>query len=213
MIMLSFIDNLQDLTDRFRYDYSKLWLSILNVDREGMRAHSLNLGIKRDLYPLFACMLTGRPWESVMSGVDKTRHSDAEVSLLLCEEQQRYVTTSVNFFVQKELLQSTTSFVLPNISDILEQVDRQMLLVLKTNDLIRGIESSLGTQNRMTSFWVMAKCCVRSVCRQDDRATVSKWQHYRMRMFEHWSILKLDMYYLWLGFLNFSLLSTVKQLL
>lgn len=45
-----------------------------------MRAHSLNLGIKRDLYPLFACMLTGRPWESVMSGVNKTRHSDAEVS-------------------------------------------------------------------------------------------------------------------------------------
>lgn len=49
-----------------------------------MRTHSLNLGIKRDLYPLFACMLTGRPWESVMSGVDKTRHSDAEVILPHC---------------------------------------------------------------------------------------------------------------------------------
>lgn len=178
-----------------------------------MRAHSLNLGIKRDLYPLFACMLTGRPWESVMSGVDKTRHSDAEVSAPMCIECQYKITKSLICMAQKELLQSTTSFVLPNISDILEQVDRQMLLVLKTNDLIRGIESSLGTQNRMTSFWVMAKCCVRSVCRQDDQAAVSKWQHCRMRIFEHWSILKLDVYYLWLGLWNFSLLSTVKQLL
>lgn len=129
-------------------------------------------------------------------------------------EEYRYKKFyNVSLITQKELLQSTTSFVLPNISDILEQVDRQMLLVLKTNDLIRGIESSLGTQNRMTSFWVMAKCCVRSVCRQDDRAAVSNWQHCRLRMFEHWSIFKLDMYYLWLGFWNFSLLSTVKQLL
>lgn len=45
-----------------------------------MRQHCLNLGIKRDLYPLFACMLTGRPWESVVAGINKTPHSSSEVS-------------------------------------------------------------------------------------------------------------------------------------
>jgi len=35
-----------NLTDKFRYDYSNLWLSILNVDRKGMRQHSEQLGIK-----------------------------------------------------------------------------------------------------------------------------------------------------------------------
>lgn len=69
----------QNLTDRFRYNYSKLWLSILKVDREGMRYHSGTLGIKRELYPLFACMLTGRPWESVVAGIDKTKQSSEEV--------------------------------------------------------------------------------------------------------------------------------------
>lgn len=107
MINVSFI--CQDLTDRFRYDYSKLWLSILNVDREGMRAHSLNLGIKRSLYPLFACMLTGRPWESVMSGVNKTRHSDAEVSVAMCTEK-RYKITTENF-IHAERASSVNNFI------------------------------------------------------------------------------------------------------
>lgn len=45
-----------------------------------MRSHSQSLGIKRELYPLFACMLTGRPWESVIAGIDKTKQSLKEVS-------------------------------------------------------------------------------------------------------------------------------------
>jgi len=35
-----------NLTDKFRYDYSNLWLSILKVDRKAMRQHSEQLGIK-----------------------------------------------------------------------------------------------------------------------------------------------------------------------
>lgn len=69
----------QDLTDKFRYEYSKLWLSILKVDREGMRNHCLNLGVSKDLYPLFACMLTGRPWNSVIGGIDRVKQSAKEV--------------------------------------------------------------------------------------------------------------------------------------
>lgn len=68
-----------NLTNKFRYEYSKLWLSILNVDRNAMKKHSMNLGIKGDLYGLFACMVTGRPWELVIQGIDKKRYSDDEV--------------------------------------------------------------------------------------------------------------------------------------
>lgn len=178
------------LTDRFRYNYSKLWLSILNVDREGMRNHSKTLGIERQLYPLFACMLTGRPWESVVAGIDKTRQSQKE----------------------KETLQNTTGLVLPHISDILEHVDRQMLLVLKTNDLVRNIESTLGTQNRMTSFLVMSKCCVRSVFQQDKLESRTKWELFRKSVSESWTIFKLNIYYLLLGLRNFNFYSSIKQL-
>lgn len=74
----------QDLTDKFRYEYSKLWLSILKVDRDGMRDHCLNLGVTKDLYPLFACMLTGRPWNSVIGGIDRVKQSAKEVSHIWC---------------------------------------------------------------------------------------------------------------------------------
>ncbi|XP_031629897.1 aarF domain-containing kinase-like [Contarinia nasturtii] len=180
-----------NLTDEFRYTYSKLWLSILNVDRKGMRFHTGKLGIKGDLYPLFACMLTGRPWESVIAGIDRIKPNEAE----------------------KELVQSNSTLVLPSIADILEQVDRQMLLILKTNDLIRGIETTLQTQYRMTSFWVMSKCCIESVARQEIHNSKTDWQRFAKSLHKNWSIFKLNIYYLYLGIINFNLFSTLQQLL
>lgn len=156
-----------------------------------MRYHTGKLGIKGDLYPLFACMLTGRPWESVIAGVTKTRPTNAE----------------------KDLMQSNTTLVLPSISDILEQVDRQMLLVLKTNDLIRNIETTLQTNNRMTSFWIMSKCCVRSIGLHDIDRSQSEWNRLSKSIGKNWALLKLNLYYLYLGVIHFSLLSTLQQLL
>lgn len=155
-----------------------------------MRYHTGQLGIKGDLYPLFACMLTGRPWESVIAGIDKVKPTSAE----------------------KELVQSNTTLVLPHISDILEQVDRQMLLILKTNDLIRGIETTLQTQNRMTSFWVMSKCCVKSVASQDISNATSEWQRFIKSLGHNWAIFKLNMYYIYLGVINLSLFSSIRQI-
>lgn len=186
-----FVFVFQTLTDEFRYQYSKLWLSILNVDRKGMRFHTGKLGIKGDLYPLFACMLTGRPWESVIAGIDRIKPNAAE----------------------KELVQSNSTLVLPSISDILEQVDRQMLLILKTNDLIRGIETTLKTQNRMTSFWVMSKCCIESVAQQEIHHSKTRWQRFGRNFQKNWTIFKLNIYYLYLGIINFNLFSTLRQLI
>lgn len=155
-----------------------------------MRTHCLNLGVKRELYPLFACMLTGRAWESVMAGVQRKHHTAGE----------------------KEVLQSTTSLVLPHISEILEHVDRQMLLVLKTNDLIRSIETSLGTLDRMTSFLVMSKCCIRSVADQDALGASTRLQKWMAVMSKTWALMRLNVYYMWLGLRSFSLMGTVRQM-
>ncbi|XP_039957916.1 aarF domain-containing kinase 1 [Bactrocera tryoni] len=180
-----------NLTDRFRYEYSKLWLSILNVDRKAMRVHSQNLGIKGDLYGLFACMVTGRPWETLIQGINKVKYSKEE----------------------KATLQNNTSLVLPHISDVLEQVDRQMLLILKTNDLIRGIEATLRTQNRMTAFWVMSKCCVHSTFNEQRSLNTARWTALRLAVREKWEIFKLNIYYVYLGVVNFGFLAALKQIL
>ncbi|XP_060658588.1 aarF domain-containing kinase 1 [Drosophila nasuta] len=175
-----------NLTDKFRYEYSKLWLSIMKIDRKAMRKHSEQLGITRDLYGLFACMVTGRPWETLMQGITKVKYSKEE----------------------KNTLQSNTSQVLPHISDVLEQVDRQMLLILKTNDLIRSIESTLRTQNRMTAFWAMTKCCVQSTYAEQRAQETTKSKRWRLELSERWELFKLNVYYLFLG-----LKAALKQVL
>lgn len=178
-----------------------------------MRQHCLNLGIKRDLYPLFACMLTGRPWESVVAGINKTPHSSSEVSHSI--NFLFRVSTPIVFLLsspQKDVLQSSTSIVLPRVSEILEQVDRQMLLVLKTNDLIRSIETALGTLDRMTSFLVMSKCCIRSVAAQDQLGAVTSVDRFCAHLSRFWAIFRLNVMYIWLGLRSFSLLSTLRHL-
>lgn len=117
------------------------------------------------------------------------------------------------FHLQKDTLQNNTSLVLPHISDVLEQVDRQMLLILKTNDLIRGIESTLQTQNRMAAFWVMSKCCVHTRFTEEKSLTTSKSQHLGLFLREKWEIFKLNIYYLYLGLINFGLLAAIKEIL
>ncbi|KAK1332413.1 hypothetical protein QTO34_007089 [Cnephaeus nilssonii] len=47
---------------------------------------------------------------------------------------------------------------LPQISQFLP---RQMLLIFKTNDLLRGIEATVGTCASASSFLNMSRCCVR----------------------------------------------------
>lgn len=38
-----------------------------------------------------------------------------------------------------------------------------MLLIFKTNDLLRGIETTLGTRASASSFLNMSRCCVRAL--------------------------------------------------
>lgn len=118
----------------------------------------------------------------------------------------------IHLQLQKELLQSGGKLVLPNIADILETVDRQMLLILKTNDLIRGIETTLKTQQRMTAYWVMSKCCIRSATQEEIENTNNFWKKFSATLAANWSIMKLNLYYLYRGLLELNLYSTLKLL-
>lgn len=111
------------------------------------------------------------------------------------------------------MLQTSSSLVIPQLSDILEQVDRQMLLILKTNDLIRGIETTLGTKNRMTAFWVMSKSCIHSSYNNAINTETNRLHKWRLIFGEKWAIFKLNIYYLYMGIINYGLFTSLKQLL
>lgn len=179
------------LSRKFRFDYSQLWLSILQRDKNKMRQYSMELGLPKNLYGIFACMVTGRPWASVMAGIQKT-NIDAR---------------------EKNTIQSESKLIIPQISDVLSQVDRQMLLILKTNDLIRGIENTLGTQNRKTAFWVMSKCCVAAVSAEKRLRTEDRWTKCKVTSRELWAQFKLNVFYLYMGLLNLNFWASLKMML
>ncbi|XP_069697834.1 aarF domain-containing kinase 1 [Periplaneta americana] len=178
-----------DLSNDFRWEYSKLWFSILNKDKEGMRQHSQNLGVG-NLYFLLACMVTGRTWDSIMAGIEKTKWS-------ISEKAQR----------DKEI-----PHLLPQISDVLDSINRQMLLILRTNDLMRGVEFTLKAQNRKTSFLVMSRCVIRSVYGERLKLCKTWMSRCRTVMSQQWALFKLSMYYTYLSVLSLPIVSRIFSL-
>ncbi|XP_030023635.2 aarF domain-containing kinase 1 [Manduca sexta] len=172
------------LTDKFRYHYSKLWLSIIDRNREAMKVHAEALGIRQELYGLFACMVTGRPWDSIMRGISKTKPSSAE----------------------KSTFQNELPNILHYVTQCLEHVDRQALLVLKTNDLIRSIEYALGTHERMCGFVVMSQCCIQSAYMQEYRNEKSIFKRQFMTMKYTWTMLVLYLYSVYLKIMDTMIL-------
>ncbi|XP_012535075.1 aarF domain-containing kinase 1 [Monomorium pharaonis] len=178
-----------DLSDEFRWNYSKLWLAILDGDRVSMKEYCTRLGVA-DHYGLLSCMVSGRTWDTIMSGVRKTRYDTRE----------------------KEMFQQNIPNLLPQISVVLDRVNRQMLLILKTNDLIRSIEYSLRTQSRMSAMIEMSRCCVRSAYGERLKQCSSAWDKCRVLFEERWALLKLSLYYVYLGLINFDLNRSVESL-
>ncbi|KAI5727074.1 hypothetical protein M8J76_013711 [Diaphorina citri] len=156
------------LTDDFRTEYAKLWLSILNKDKVAMKEHCTKLGVG-DMYGLFACMVSGRSWDAIEAGIEKTKFTESE----------------------KEVFQRDVPNLIPEISDILTRVNRQVLLILKTNDLIRGIEHTLKTHARRVSLLVMSRCCIRSVYSEEYSHAHSHLKKCVLLISEKWQLFKL----------------------
>lgn len=167
----------QALSDSFRLNYARLWQSILAADINGIKRYSETLGAG-EMYGLFACMLTARSWESVSRGIDKKDRTQSEA-----EEIQDFVSNYI-----------------PEISQILNKIPRQMLLLLKTNDLLRSIEFTLKSRRSSSSFLNMSRCCIVAVTDHELKTSKSIRQKANIRLHRHLTLLKITLYefYLWL---------------
>ncbi|XP_015591065.1 uncharacterized aarF domain-containing protein kinase 1 [Cephus cinctus] len=178
-----------NLSNEFRWEYSKLWLAILNGDRVAMREHCTKLGVG-DMYGLLACMVSGRTWDTIVSGIQKTKFTPNE----------------------REVFQQEIPNLLPQISLVLENVNRQMLLILKTNDLMRGIEHTLKTQARMSSFMEMSKSCIRSVYGEKKKSCTNNLSRWKVSLAEQWALTRLSLYYMFLGMIHFDIHKSIESL-
>ncbi|XP_062037536.1 aarF domain-containing protein kinase 1 isoform X2 [Lepus europaeus] len=172
----------QVLTDEFRLDYCRLWQSLIWTDMKRVKTYSERLGAG-DLYPLFACMLTARSWDSVNRGISRapvTATEDSEI-------------------------RSNAANYLPQISQLLNRVPRQMLLIFKTNDLLRGIEAALGTRASASSFLSMSRCCVRALAQHERRNTCSFFRRTQISCSEAFTLWQISLHELILHVKGFRL--------
>ncbi|XP_074005256.1 aarF domain-containing protein kinase 1 isoform X4 [Numenius arquata] len=167
----------QVLSESFRMDYCRLWQALIKADMKRVQKYSRRLGAG-DLYPLFACMLTARSWESVNRGIDRSPVSASE----------------------DVEIRSNAAAYLPQITQLLNNVPRQMLLLLKTNDLLRGIESALHTRASASSFLNMSRCCIRAVSTYQRNKSHSLYRRAQISFTEALSLWQINLYelFLWL---------------
>ncbi|XP_053201562.1 aarF domain-containing protein kinase 1-like [Panonychus citri] len=167
------------LSEKFRHQYSQLWHSLIKSDLEGIKKWGSELGAG-DLFPLLACILAGKTWDTISSGLTKSRpkaQSEAEDAELKNYARQYF----------------------PQIAAILNRVPREMLLLFKTNDLLRSIEYSLGTRGERTSLLTMSKCCIRSIYDNKLRECRNILSSSIVRLQKNWQLTKISLYqfYLW----------------
>ena len=67
------------LTDKFRVTYCKLWESLIKKDTVGIKKFCLELNAG-ELYPLLACVVTARSWDSIQTGIQSVNRTEHEVS-------------------------------------------------------------------------------------------------------------------------------------
>ena len=73
---------LQELTDKFRLNYCRLWQALMNNDHDSIKQYCGELQAG-PLYRLLACMVTARAWANIEAGLTKTTRSSAEVGDML----------------------------------------------------------------------------------------------------------------------------------
>jgi len=178
------------LSNQFRWNYSRLWQGIINRDVAGIKAAATDLDIGH-LYHLFTCMVTGRSWSSIEKGLDmaqKTKGESAEIKA----NAAKYA---------KE------------ITDILAFANRHMIMVFKTNDLLRGIESNLGTLNSMSSFVQMSRSCMRCIEQESKRTCNTRLGWLRIHVWGRWAQFKISFYevFLWAYWSKVGALLTRRQ--
>ncbi|KAF2704810.1 ABC1-domain-containing protein [Pleomassaria siparia CBS 279.74] len=133
----------RDIPMKLRRSYAKLWLAVLDANEARMRQYAYEVaGIGEEHFPLFASAITGRDYSVVRDDIAKPRSRQ-----------------------EKETLsEALGDGMLESLIQLLGQVPRVMLLILKTNDLTRSLDENLHTrQGPARTFLILARYASRTV--------------------------------------------------
>lgn len=171
----------RELPDSFRMAYARLWRAVIDADEPGMQRAALDLG-GGDAYRLFTCILTRRSWRSVSSPGSISRVQSQEEAAEMLAKAPQY---------------------LGRVAELLARLPRPLLLLLKTNDLLRHLERALMRSGPSTNgqhaaimapsrtFTIMAHYCV-DAAMVTDSSVKRWWYHTKLYLWEWltWIMLK-----------------------
>lgn len=178
----------RDIPLDLRRSYAKMWLAIIDGDIPKMKKYVHEVaGVGEDKFPLFASAITGRDWSVVQDSVLKPKRTDEK----------------------KQMSDALQEGMLADLVQLLGQVPRVILLILKTNDLTRALDESLQTrQGPMRQFMILARYCMRTVFYEQVEKIRQRgsllWPGNAVRLAVAWIgyvrvELKLDAFEIWLG--------------
>ena len=97
------------------------------------------------------------------------------------------------YFKSKAVRQESAQY-LREISMILNKVPREMLLIFKTNDLVRGIESTLNIRADATVLLTMSQCCIRALASVKRVQSETWYQSIGVLCWKYQQLLRISFY-------------------
>lgn len=179
----------RDIPIELRRSYAKLWLAVIDADEPRMRKYAKEVaGITDEQFPLFASAITGRDYRVLTKSV----------ALARSEEEKKNINDALGEGMLQQLVQ------------LLGQVPRIILLILKTNDLTRSLDENLQTrQGPVRTFLILARYCSRTVFEEQVEELKKQgsmlWPRNIVGLLGAWFgyfrvELKLEAFEFWLGF-------------
>jgi len=126
----------RELSDEFRVNYCRLWKAIVLRDTANINKYSQLLGAG-EFAGLFSVLLTLRPSENEIKLEEEITNDDimAIANILQCSQSQ--------------------------FAEMLKNMDRDLLFVLRTTYLLQSINLELGTGTEVNRFNIMARHSIR----------------------------------------------------
>ena len=165
--------------EKLRRDYAKLWLAVIDADEQRMRKYCYEVaGITDEQFPLFASAITGRDYRVLTrKGVATSVRDDKEKE-------------DINDVFGEDFIQQ--------LVQLLGSVPRIILLILKTNDLTRSLDESLGSKQPMRPMMILARY-----------ASLTVWEEAKEKIRMQGSLLNphnfWNLFRAWLGFVRIEL--------
>ncbi|OOF97770.1 hypothetical protein ASPCADRAFT_205027 [Aspergillus carbonarius ITEM 5010] len=177
----------RDIPQDLRRNYAKLWLAVIESDLPRMREYARKVaGITDEQFPLFASAITGRDYMVLKNKDIVSARTSAE---------------------RDSMSGSLADSLLQQLVELLGQVPRIILLILKTNDLTRSLDENLHTrQGPMRTFLILARYATRAVFEEQIDSVHESGGLLRPRNF--WRFLCA-----WTGFLRVELKLSIYETL